>query len=81
MTMTAPAPTTKTSPTKTGRVVQIIGPVVDVEFAPEHLPEIYYALEIDLASIVSTGEDGSASDSAAMKGIEANTGKLVLEVR
>jgi len=81
MTMTAPAPTTQTSPTKTGRVVQIIGPVVDVEFAPEHLPEIYYALEIDLASIVSTGEDGSASDSAAMKGIEANTGKLVLEVQ
>jgi F-type H+/Na+-transporting ATPase subunit beta len=81
MTMTAPAPTTQTSPTKTGRVVQIIGPVVDVEFAPEHLPEIYYALEIDLASIVSTGEDGSASDSAAMKGIEASTGKLVLEVQ
>jgi F-type H+-transporting ATPase subunit beta len=81
MTMTAPAPTTQTSPTKTGRVVQIIGPVVDVEFPPEHLPEIYYALEIDLASIVSTGEDGSASDSAAMKGIETNTGKLVLEVQ
>jgi F-type H+/Na+-transporting ATPase subunit beta len=81
MTLTAPAPTTQTSSTKTGRVVQIIGPVVDVEFAPEHLPEIYYALEIDLASIVSTGEDGSASDSAAMKGVEASTGKLVLEVQ
>ncbi|MFA5890178.1 MAG: F0F1 ATP synthase subunit beta [Actinomycetota bacterium] len=30
-----------------GRVVQIVGPVVDVEFPPEHLPEINTALEIE----------------------------------
>ncbi|NIN68280.1 MAG: F0F1 ATP synthase subunit beta [Anaerolineae bacterium] len=30
----------------TGRVVQVIGPVVDVEFPPEQLPEIYDAVEI-----------------------------------
>src|SRR5215217_8266751 len=30
-----------------GRVVQVIGPVLDVEFEPEHLPEIYNALEIE----------------------------------
>jgi F-type H+/Na+-transporting ATPase subunit beta len=30
-----------------GRVVQIIGPVVDVEFPPESLPEINTALEVD----------------------------------
>jgi F-type H+-transporting ATPase subunit beta len=30
-----------------GRVIQIIGPVVDVEFPPEHLPEINYALTIE----------------------------------
>ena len=30
-----------------GKVVQVIGPVLDVEFAAEHLPEIYNALEID----------------------------------
>ncbi|MFB0546522.1 MAG: F0F1 ATP synthase subunit beta, partial [Anaerolineae bacterium] len=29
-----------------GRVVQIMGPVVDVEFPPEQLPDIYHALEI-----------------------------------
>lgn len=29
-----------------GRVVQVIGPVVDVEFSSGHLPEIYHALEI-----------------------------------
>ncbi len=29
-----------------GKVVQVIGPVVDVEFKPEELPDIYDALEI-----------------------------------
>ncbi|MDQ3812146.1 MAG: F0F1 ATP synthase subunit beta, partial [Chloroflexota bacterium] len=33
--------------TATGKVVQVIGPVLDVEFEAEHLPEIYNALEID----------------------------------
>src|SRR3954469_16946924 len=33
-----------------GKVVQVIGPVLDVEFEPEHLPEIYNALEIEDAS-------------------------------
>ncbi|HEX9282226.1 MAG TPA: F0F1 ATP synthase subunit beta, partial [Gemmatimonadales bacterium] len=30
-----------------GRVVQVIGPVIDAEFEPEHLPELYNALRID----------------------------------
>src|SRR3989441_2166934 len=30
-----------------GRVVQVIGPVLDVEFEPERLPELYNALVID----------------------------------
>ncbi|MFN2590045.1 MAG: F0F1 ATP synthase subunit beta [Actinomycetota bacterium] len=30
-----------------GRVVRIIGPVVDVDFPPDHLPEINTALEVD----------------------------------
>ena len=30
-----------------GRVVQVIGPVVDAEFPPGHLPNIYNALRID----------------------------------
>jgi F-type H+/Na+-transporting ATPase subunit beta len=29
-----------------GKVVQVIGPVLDVEFEPEHLPELYNALRI-----------------------------------
>ena len=28
-----------------GHVVQVIGPVLDVEFEPEHLPEIYNAVD------------------------------------
>jgi F-type H+-transporting ATPase subunit beta len=31
-----------------GRIVKVTGPVVDVEFAPDELPEINYALEFDL---------------------------------
>src|SRR6202012_5403087 len=35
--------------TGTGRVARVIGPVVDVEFPAEQMPEIYYALHVDLA--------------------------------
>jgi F-type H+/Na+-transporting ATPase subunit beta len=38
---------TATTQHNIGQVVQVIGPVLDVEFEPEHLPEIYNALEID----------------------------------
>src|SRR5213592_4278118 len=43
-----------------GKVVQVIGPVLDVEFEAEHLPELYNALEINATSesgepIVDTG--------------------------
>jgi F-type H+-transporting ATPase subunit beta len=37
-----------------GRVVQVIGPVLDVEFEAEHLPELYNALRID-----ATAPDGT----------------------
>jgi len=32
-----------------GKVVQVIGPVIDVEFEPEKLPELYNALRVDYA--------------------------------
>ncbi len=31
-----------------GRVARVIGPVVDVEFGVDDLPEIYNALEVDI---------------------------------
>ena len=34
----------------TGRIVQVIGPVLDIEFEPEKLPEIYNALTVEDAS-------------------------------
>ncbi|HZF66800.1 MAG TPA: F0F1 ATP synthase subunit beta, partial [Gemmatirosa sp.] len=40
-----------------GRVVQVIGPVLDVEFEAEHLPEIYNALRIQ-----GTAPDGTRID-------------------
>src|SRR6187551_519260 len=80
MTLTAPEPV-QTGGTDRGHIVQIIGPVVDVEFAPEHLPEIYFALEIDLSSTVGTGEDGAVVDNPAMRGIDQSGGKLILEVQ
>jgi F-type H+/Na+-transporting ATPase subunit beta len=45
---------------KDGRVVAIAGPVVDVEFPPDGIPEINYAVEFDVelegTSITVTGE-------------------------
>ena len=35
------------TPHNVGKVVQVIGPVLDVEFEPEHLPELLNALVID----------------------------------
>ncbi|MCG6987975.1 MAG: F0F1 ATP synthase subunit beta [Gemmatimonadetes bacterium] len=43
-----------------GRVVQVIGPVLDVEFDPEHLPEIYNALHLS-----GTTEGGQQIDLVA----------------
>jgi F-type H+-transporting ATPase subunit beta len=34
--------------TGTGRVARVIGPVVDVEFPAESMPELYYALHVDV---------------------------------
>src|SRR3954465_4652478 len=42
--------TGKSTEKNVGRVVQVIGPVLDVEFEPEHLPEIYNALVIEDSS-------------------------------
>ena len=39
----------------TGKVIQITGPVIDVEFPPGELPSIYNALEIKRPSTAATG--------------------------
>ncbi|MBA3021381.1 F0F1 ATP synthase subunit beta [Propionicimonas sp.] len=40
--------TEKTAVQATGRVARVIGPVVDVEFAADQMPDIYHALLIDI---------------------------------
>jgi len=40
----------------TGRVVQVIGPVIDVEFEPGQLPELYTALKIEEADVKLVAE-------------------------
>ena len=44
-----------------GKVVQVIGPVLDVEFDPDALPDIYNALS--LKSDGDSDDNGSDSDS------------------
>ena len=48
MTTTAEETTTgEATPGGVGRVARVIGPVVDVEYAPSEMPEIYNALHVD----------------------------------
>src|ERR1700728_2909416 len=46
--MTATVENAEATGTATGRVARVIGPVVDVEFPAESMPEIYYALHVDI---------------------------------
>src|SRR5439155_14393380 len=48
-TQTESAPKKPAGETKhnVGKVVQVIGPVIDVEFEPERLPELYNALVVE----------------------------------
>jgi F-type H+-transporting ATPase subunit beta len=81
MTLTAESRDTSIQ-TFSGHIAQIIGPVVDVAFPAEHLPEIYNALSLDLSQMVGTGDGAAhASDAPAMKGVEIGTGRLILEVQ
>src|SRR5205823_1728706 len=50
-----------------GRVVQVIGPVLDVEFEPEHLPELYNAVVIDHAG---NGAVAMSSTDGVVRGME-----------
>jgi len=54
------APTTeasaRTAPAATGRVARVIGPVVDIEFPSDAIPEMYNALHVDI-DLSAQGED------------------------
>ncbi|CAM5551417.1 ATP synthase subunit beta OS=Streptomyces griseomycini OX=66895 GN=atpD PE=3 SV=1 [Streptomyces griseomycini] len=48
--------TTVETATATGRVARVIGPVVDVEFPVDAMPEIYNALHVEVADPAQAGE-------------------------
>src|SRR5580658_1503438 len=52
--MTATVENAETTGTANGRVARVIGPVVDVEFPAESMPEIYFALHVDITYAGST---------------------------
>ncbi|WP_434479979.1 F0F1 ATP synthase subunit beta [Gemmatimonas sp.] len=41
---------TTAAPTTVGKIVQVIGPVIDVAFENDHLPELYNAVRVDAIS-------------------------------
>ncbi|MFH8596184.1 F0F1 ATP synthase subunit beta [Streptomyces rimosus] len=49
--------TTVETATATGRVARVIGPVVDVEFPVDAMPEIYNALTVDVADPAEDGKN------------------------
>jgi len=62
---------------KAGKIVQIIGPVLDVEFEAGQLPEIYNALRITYDSVSATAEGGGG---AALKNVTRVTNVVIAEV-
>jgi F-type H+/Na+-transporting ATPase subunit beta len=45
-----------------GRVVQIIGTVVDIEFPPDRVPDLYNAVEIEVTGPGSDGQQGQTEN-------------------
>ncbi|MCT1384277.1 F0F1 ATP synthase subunit beta [Brachybacterium sp. p3-SID1565] len=56
MTTTAPATTETTTPGGTGRVARVTGAVVDIEFPPGQIPDLYSALNTEIG-FSGEGED------------------------
>ena len=74
MTATAEHAAAAAADAGTGRVVRVIGPVVDVEFSADDMPEIYNALHVD----VTIGErDAARSPSKSAQHIGDNTVRAI----
>jgi len=56
-----------------GRVVRVIGPVVDVEFPPNQLPEINNALKVD---VTLSGETTTITCEVVFHGSHLNLKKM-----
>ena len=58
---------------KQGTIVQVMGPVVDVEFPPGHLPEIFPALSLSNSFIDDT-EDNLVTLSHILNELSSSSG-------
>jgi F-type H+-transporting ATPase subunit beta len=72
----------KDTPMNAGRIVRVIGPVIDVEFAPDSIPAIYNALTVDaetpigrihLVTEVQAHLDGNVVRAVAMSSTDGIT--------
>ncbi|TDB38767.1 MAG: F0F1 ATP synthase subunit beta [Actinobacteria bacterium] len=75
-------PKEKDTPMNAGRIVRVIGPVIDVEFAPDSIPAIYNALTVDadtpigrihLVTEVQAHLDGNVVRAVAMSSTDGIT--------
>src|ERR671933_336569 len=64
-----------------GKVVQVKGPVVDVEFPDEHIPAIFHALEVDFAGEAAAEHSRVADDLVTGQASPNGHERLVLEVQ
>src|SRR5919204_581519 len=64
-----------------GKVVQVKGPVVDVEFPDEHIPAIFNALEVDFAGEAAAEHSRVADDLVTGQASPNGHQRLVLEVQ
>ena len=51
---------TTAAPTAVGKIVQVIGPVIDVAFENDHLPELYNAVTVTASTFASTTIDAAS---------------------
>src|SRR5678816_1017338 len=59
----------------TGRVVQVIGPVVDIQFEDGHLPDIYNALRIVSDASPASGTSGVSTALDVVVEVEQHLGE------
>jgi len=59
----------------TGRVVQVIGPVVDIQFEDGHLPDIYNALRIVSNAAPASGTAGGGEELDVVVEVEQHLGE------
>src|SRR4029450_1042579 len=59
----------------TGRVVQVIGPVVDIQFEDGHLPDIYNAWRIVSDATPATGTAGAGQTLDVVVEVEQHLGE------